>query len=119
MMKGKLADHLPSKRGLAKMEWRRTQVDNEPNPFPDQGCNRTCTIQIATEILFGPDVFANGDTEFCSQQFHRFLMGGWLEVPRLIKHVIRRQKRFKYFANRLVLLQNSASVDERFTWDIG
>ena len=89
-------------------------------PFETRVENRILMIQIPFQIFVGPDVFADGDPDFCSQEFDRLLIRSRIEISSLIEHIVSRQQRFEYFPNRPLFRQHRAGIDEWFAcfrWD--
>ena len=65
---------------------------------------------VVQEHLVIPDVFANGDTHFCAENFHRRVAGRRLEVAVLVEHVVSRQQRLVADGADLAVLQHGGGV---------
>ena len=59
-------DHFIANRGFMQRERRRAQVQDHVGALFDQTSRRFAVVKRAGEIMFRPNVLANGDTNFFS-----------------------------------------------------
>ena len=93
--------HFITNRRFMQRERRRAQVENYVSALFDQTSSWFAVIKRAGEVMFGPNILANGDADFFPVQVERLDPRGRLEIAVLIENIVSRQKRFVRFANRL------------------
>ena len=84
------AYHLVADRRFMQTKWRGAQVDDDLRALLDQATHRFDIVKRSGEIMFRPDIFANGHADFFAMDFKRFDAAGWLEITIFIENVVGR-----------------------------
>ena len=98
---GERAHHLATHGRLVQREWRSAQVYNDLGAFFDQATHRLDVVERARQIMFGPDIFTNGDAHFLPRNQVGLPVATRFEITIFVKNVIGWQKRFVNFTERL------------------
>src|SRR5207248_7309253 len=81
-------DHFPPNPRFVQTERRRTQVDDDLGAAFDQSAHRFDIVKRAGQIMFRPNIFANGDTDFLFAKIDRFNVPGRFEIAVFIEDIV-------------------------------
>src|SRR5439155_14652500 len=75
--------------------------------------NRLDIIKGSGEVMFGPNIFANGHADFFPPDRERLQVACRFEITILIENVVGRQKRLMSLANWFATLEQGGGIMER------
>ena len=89
---------------------RRAQVNNDLRALLDEASHRFDIVKRTRKIMFGPDIFANGDAEFFPAQVKWVHPAGRFKISVFIEDIVSGQERLVRRAYRFTRFKQGGGI---------